>query len=175
MALRFAKWIFLSSASDGSAMCPTSQNFQRAKAQKCSMERSYIPWSMQPWISREQLNSSKGKEQLWLDSRNMPWTSLWSAQQQMVWDRFRFQILVTFLVYFHTKQTEIYRWLKTFVGEEHPCRVLYKTEHWTVPDFQPWGVHLALLYLNRFSELLIHKPGEGFLLSLLATILSPVV
>ncbi|KAJ6744744.1 FLAVIN-CONTAINING MONOOXYGENASE 1-RELATED [Salix purpurea] len=59
-------------------------------------------------------------------------------------------------------------------GVEHPCRVLYLTEHWNVPDYNPWGVLLPYLYLNRFSELMVHKPGKGFLLSLLATILAPL-
>uniref|UniRef100_A0A7N0UYL3 Flavin-containing monooxygenase n=1 Tax=Kalanchoe fedtschenkoi TaxID=63787 RepID=A0A7N0UYL3_KALFE len=59
-------------------------------------------------------------------------------------------------------------------GKENPCTVLYKTPHWFMPDFMPWGVPLALLYLNRFAELLVQKPGQGFLLSVLSTLLSPV-
>ncbi|XP_028770201.1 probable flavin-containing monooxygenase 1 [Neltuma alba] len=59
-------------------------------------------------------------------------------------------------------------------GKRHPCRVLYRSEHWNIPDYQPWGIPLAFLYLTRFSELLVHKPGEGLLLSLIATILSPL-
>ncbi|KAI4297854.1 hypothetical protein L6164_037717 [Bauhinia variegata] len=59
-------------------------------------------------------------------------------------------------------------------GVEHPCTVLYKTEHWNLPDYLPWGIPLAYFYLSRFSEFTLHKPGQGFLLTLLATILSPL-
>ncbi|XP_050206717.2 probable flavin-containing monooxygenase 1 [Mercurialis annua] len=59
-------------------------------------------------------------------------------------------------------------------GFENPCTVLYKTAHWHISDVFPWGVPLKFLYLNRFSELLVHKPGESFLLNLLATLLSPL-
>ncbi|KAL6346830.1 hypothetical protein AAG906_002946 [Vitis piasezkii] len=47
---------------------------------------------------------------------------------------------------------------------EYPCRMLYKTKHWSLPDYQPWGIPLVYMYFNRFSELLVHKPGEGFIL-----------
>ncbi|KAM0041293.1 putative flavin-containing monooxygenase [Helianthus debilis subsp. tardiflorus] len=59
-------------------------------------------------------------------------------------------------------------------GTEYPCTVVYRNDRWKLPDFSPWGIPLQYLYLNRFSELMVHKPGEGFLLSLLATILSPL-
>ncbi|KAL5727612.1 flavin-containing monooxygenase [Ranunculus cassubicifolius] len=59
-------------------------------------------------------------------------------------------------------------------GVGHPCTVLYRKAHWSFPDYYPWGVPLALLYRNRFAEFMVHKPGEGFLLSLLATLLTPL-
>ncbi|KAK9271036.1 hypothetical protein L1049_026625 [Liquidambar formosana] len=57
-------------------------------------------------------------------------------------------------------------------GVRHPCTLLFKTVHWTVPDY----LHtLNFQALNRFTEFMVHKPREGFLLWLLALLLSPLV
>nr|XP_043608378.1 probable flavin-containing monooxygenase 1 [Erigeron canadensis] len=59
-------------------------------------------------------------------------------------------------------------------GPELPTTILYRRDHWKLPDWAPWGYPMTYFYFNRFSQLLVHKPGEGFLLSLLATLLSPL-
>ncbi|CAK8534511.1 unnamed protein product [Lathyrus sativus] len=59
-------------------------------------------------------------------------------------------------------------------GVTHPCTIIQRTSHWFLQDFNIGGINLAFLYFNRFAELLVHKPGESFLLSLLATLLSPL-
>ncbi|CAO2813658.1 unnamed protein product [Amaranthus hypochondriacus] len=59
-------------------------------------------------------------------------------------------------------------------GVENPCSVIYRTPHWHMSDYFPWGFSIALFYMNRFSELLLHKPGEGLLLCCLASLLSPL-
>lgn len=53
--------------------------------------------------------------------------------------------------------------------------VVYRTKHWGIPYFLPFGIPLLYPYLNRFSELMVHKPGESLAHSLLASILTPVV
>ncbi|CAK9159014.1 unnamed protein product [Ilex paraguariensis] len=59
-------------------------------------------------------------------------------------------------------------------GTNYPCTMIQRNIHWMLPGFFVCGVNLGYLYFNRFSELLFHKPGETFLLSVLATLLSPL-
>lgn len=60
-------------------------------------------------------------------------------------------------------------------GLEHPCTMVFRNSHWSFGRIGfPWGLPIRHLFFSRFAELMMHKPGEGFLLGLAATILSPV-
>ncbi|KAI3882372.1 hypothetical protein MKX03_028072 [Papaver bracteatum] len=65
--------------------------------------------------------------------------------------------------------------LKSALDIANECAIANEiTGHWYLPDNHPWGVSLGSLYLNRCAELMVHKPGEGLILGLLATLLSPL-
>ncbi|KAI4380488.1 hypothetical protein MLD38_006673 [Melastoma candidum] len=59
-------------------------------------------------------------------------------------------------------------------GVELPCTMIQRTPHWLMPRDCLLGKYIGYLYFNRFSELLIHKPGENTMLSLVAMVLSPL-
>ncbi|OMO79978.1 Flavin monooxygenase FMO [Corchorus capsularis] len=76
------------------------------------------------------------------------------------------------IVGFQTSALDIAMECAAANGVEKPCTVVYRSAHWKVPRSYPWFVSLAF---TRFAELMAHKPGEGLFLSLLATILTPLV
>ncbi|CAL5006185.1 unnamed protein product [Urochloa decumbens] len=60
-------------------------------------------------------------------------------------------------------------------GSKNPCTLIYRSNHWMVDAKLIWGgISFGKLAMTRLSELMVHKPGEGFFLSLLATIFTPL-
>lgn len=55
----------------------------------------------------------------------------------------------------------------------HPCTVIFRTPHWMLPHHKPFGLPLSYLYSTRLSELMIPKPDQGLLLSVISTLLTP--
>ncbi|MCO5583889.1 hypothetical protein L7F22_037805 [Adiantum nelumboides] len=55
----------------------------------------------------------------------------------------------------------------------HSCSVIYRTARWMLPHHAPFRVPLYYLYLTRLSELMTPKPDQGFILSIISTLLGP--
>ncbi|WCJ29935.1 Dimethylaniline monooxygenase [N-oxide-forming] 1 [Euphorbia peplus] len=59
-------------------------------------------------------------------------------------------------------------------GSKYPCTIVQRNAHWFLPRGTLGELLVGFLYVNRFAEILVHKPGETVLYSLLATLLSPL-
>ncbi|WVZ81627.1 hypothetical protein U9M48_028982 [Paspalum notatum var. saurae] len=59
-------------------------------------------------------------------------------------------------------------------GSRYPCTMAYRSAHWMVDPKVARRVKFFTFTSSRWTELMVHKPGEGFVLSLLATILTPL-
>ena len=54
--------------------------------------------------------------------------------------------------------------------------MICRSPRWLLHDVNVWGkLHLGHLYMNRFAELMVRKPGAGLASNLLATLLTPLV
>ncbi|XP_031122902.1 probable flavin-containing monooxygenase 1 [Ipomoea triloba] len=60
-------------------------------------------------------------------------------------------------------------------GPKKACTLIQRTVNWILPGAYVMGVSLFALFGNRFAELLVHKPGESFIQSILATLLTPLL
>ncbi|CAN6225350.1 unnamed protein product [Urochloa humidicola] len=60
-------------------------------------------------------------------------------------------------------------------GAERPCTMVCRSPQWLMHDFDVWGkLNLGYLYMNRFAQLMVRKPGAGLASTLLATLLTPL-
>ncbi|GJN28022.1 hypothetical protein PR202_gb16103 [Eleusine coracana subsp. coracana] len=59
-------------------------------------------------------------------------------------------------------------------GPMQPCTMVYRSTQWMVDAKLKWSDLLGTLLTSRLAELMVHKPGEGFVLALLATMLAPL-
>ncbi|GAV73907.1 FMO-like domain-containing protein [Cephalotus follicularis] len=59
-------------------------------------------------------------------------------------------------------------------GAKCPCTMIQRSVRWFLPCDIQSGFIIGFLYFNRFAEMLVHKPGESFPLSFLATLLAPL-
>ncbi|KAM7252922.1 hypothetical protein ACFE04_025540 [Oxalis oulophora] len=57
-------------------------------------------------------------------------------------------------------------------GPRHPCTLLFRAAHWMAPDHD---IGRSFKFLNRFTELIVHKPSDGFFLSFLAVLFWPLL
>ncbi|KAI5057234.1 hypothetical protein GOP47_0027249 [Adiantum capillus-veneris] len=56
----------------------------------------------------------------------------------------------------------------------HPCHLIYRTSNWVFVNKKFFGKLVSLFFFTRFSELMNRKPGQGWLLDILSTCLSPL-
>ncbi|KAK8460294.1 hypothetical protein SEVIR_2G309166v4 [Setaria viridis] len=60
-------------------------------------------------------------------------------------------------------------------GAERPCTMVCRSPQWLLHDVNVWGkLNLGYLYMNRFAQLMVRKPGAGLASTLLATLLTPL-